>query len=312
MARDPALVAFYAFTAAALGGWAVALGGFVALQAGCKANPEWMARQGAFAGTSCARWNAEDWFGLTYHLLALALAPLCYHLEHFKAARGAAWALLVSACMYNSVVCNLFLTTARASEAAAAPAAAAAGLALLVAGSFGVVGAGSALAHGARRAALGGVGAESKLWRAATLAPRALGRATSELFRSRERARAAAAASLALAAAGWAVALGGVAAVQAACTRDPAAMRAFRLFSYPYVSAGDNTIDCARAFAELWWAWALATATLAAAAGAAAARQMARFRAAGFALLISSTHDVQLFLVSSAAPLVGQSKHKTS
>ena len=59
MARDPALVAFYAFTAAAAAGWAVALGGFAALQAGCSTNPEWMARQGAFAGNSCARWNAE-------------------------------------------------------------------------------------------------------------------------------------------------------------------------------------------------------------------------------------------------------------
>jgi hypothetical protein len=275
--------------ALAAGGWAVALGGFAALQAGCAANPEWMAGQGAFAGTSCARWNAEEWFGLAYHALALALAPLCYHLEHFKAVRGAAWALLVSACMYNSVICNLFLTTALASEAAAAPAAAAAGLALLIAGSFGVVGAGSALAHGARRAALGGVGAESKLWRVATRAPRALSRATSGLFRSRARASVAAAASLLIAAAGWAVALGGIAAVQAACARDPAAMRAFRLFSYPYASASDNTIDCGRAFAELWWAWALMTAALVVAVGAAAARQMARFRAAGFALLISCT-----------------------
>ncbi len=228
------------------------------------------------------------WFAIAWTALALALPPLTHCGKHFKAVRGAAWALLTSASIFNAIICNATLARALdGEESTTAPAVATAGFALLVASSCGIIGAGSAVEHGQRRAALGGIGAESKLWRAATLVPRTLGRAATGLFEVRQRARAAAAGALALMAAGWAIALGGSAAVQAECSRDPAAMRAFRLAYYPYQDAGDNTVDCARAFAELWWAWALATATLFVAAGVAAARQMARFRAAGFALLIS-------------------------
>jgi hypothetical protein len=305
MARDHAHVAFYGFTLAAAAGWLVALGGVAALQSsGCSPGPEdsadgscstaraTLGRAVGYgscgASGGCTRWLGKYWFALAYHLLALALTPLSCRMAHFKAVRGAVWALLASACIYSTQMCNATLSMALSSAAPAAAAAAAAGLALLVAFSFGVIGAGSALAHSQRRAALGGVGPESKLWRrAVTFSLRALGRAATGLFRAPGRARAAAAALLALAAAGWAVALGGVVALQATCSRDPAAMRAFRLAYYPYPSATDNAIDCGRAFAELWWAWALMTATLAVAAGVAAARQMARFRAAGFALLVS-------------------------
>jgi hypothetical protein len=190
--------------------------------------------------------------GLACHVFGLALARLCHRPRHFKAARGAAWALLASACMHPTLLCNVALSMALSSGAPLAPAALAAGLALLAASSFGIIGAGSALAHGQRCAALGGVRPESKLWRVAT---RTLGRATTGLFRDRERARAAAAATLLLAAAGWALALGGVAAVRAICSRDLDAMRAFRLPLYPYPGPDDNAIDCARAFTELWWAW---------------------------------------------------------
>jgi hypothetical protein len=305
MARDRALVAFHAATAAAAASLIVALGGFAALQAGCGAHPEWVALLttrynigSASADGSCARWLRKYWFALAYHGLALALPPLTYRLAHFKAARGAAWALLASACMYSTSLCNAVLAMALGSSATSAPDAAAAGLALLVAFSFVVIGAGSVLAHGQRRATLGGGRPESKLWRAATFAPRTLGRAATGLFRNRERARAAAAATLALAAAGWAIALGGVAAIQATCARDPGAMRAFRLAYYPYPGAGDSTIDCARAFAELWWAWTLSTASLAIAAGVAATRQMARFRAASFALLTSSATYNFIFIAA--------------
>ena len=40
MARDRALVAFHAFTALAAAGWAIAVGGLAAMQAGCAAHPE--------------------------------------------------------------------------------------------------------------------------------------------------------------------------------------------------------------------------------------------------------------------------------
>jgi hypothetical protein len=297
-------LAFHAATALAFAAWAVAVSGVAALQAGGGEHREWQALlTNNYRRCACmkvtntlpggheadrAGWLGCFWFALAYQGSALALALASRRSRHFKAVRGAAWSLLASACIYSTQLCNAMLAMALAPAGPPAASAAFAGFALCIAFSWGVIGAGSALAHGQRRAALGGVAPESKLWRVATLAPRALGRATTGLFRNRERARAAAAATLALAAAGWAVALGGVTALQAACSRDPGAMSNFSLAFYPYMSADDNTIDCGRAFAELWWAWALMTATLAVAAGVAAAHQMARFRAAGFALLISS------------------------
>jgi hypothetical protein len=156
--------------------------------------------------------------------------------------------------------------------------------------SFCAIFAGSAADRAAGKAALGRMGVESRrAARVATLA-RSLSRSASSaadaLFESAALARRAALACFALAAAGWAIALGGLAGMQAYCAQNPGDLVAWNLPYLAYPPSGG--FDCARMLLGEWWAWALMTATLAVAAAVAAAPALRRFRAAAWALVIAA------------------------
>jgi hypothetical protein len=92
---------------------------------------------------------------------------------------------------------------------------------------------------------------------------------------------------MAVALIGWALTLAGVASVQAYCSLQPADMASYQL-PLVYYPKGSDYMNCATVFAGQWWAWTLMTVTLAAICLLFKLQQLGRFKAATWALLISS------------------------
>ena len=236
--------------------------------------------------------------GFAFQLLALLVALAAYYSKHFKQLKAAAWGLLVSACAYNTQTLNLLVglfnnapLKAANGPAPAAAAAAYVGMALAILFSFAAIFAGSAADRAAGKAALGGMGVESRrAARVATLA-RSLSRSASSVtaafFDSVTLARRAALACFALATAGWAIALGGLAGMQAYCAQNPEDLVAWKLPYLAYPPSGG--FDCARMLSGEWWAWVLMGLALAVAAAVARAPALRRFKAAAWALVVAAT-----------------------
>jgi hypothetical protein len=106
-------------------------------------------------------------------------------------------------------------------------------------------------------------------------------------FTSIEMAKKAFAGCMALAWVGWVLTLSGVASVQAYCTVQPEDMALYRL-PLVYYPNGSAYMNCATVFSGQWWAWALMTATLVTICVLVKYQELSRFKAATWALLISS------------------------
>jgi hypothetical protein len=150
--------------------------------------------------------------------------------------------------------------------------------------------AGSSVAYDQGQSTLKGIGIDSRRRRMATF-NRRLSSRVDRMFDSPTAPTVPKISFLATQALAWigaAITLGGVASMQSYCFSNPQYFSETRLPWYTYLSTSENDFKCSSAFAEKWWAWALSVVTLLFLALAWQNTSLAKFKAATWALLISS------------------------
>ena len=226
-------------------------------------------------------------------LVAILLPLLIYKFIYFRQLKTAAWANLIAALSFGATTCNTFigLQTWQFTKFTGIPAAntpAYIGLALSMMFSFLMIIFGSIMEHSQGHAGLGGLDGETQT-RAGVLAPfkRTISNATKALFTSVDLSRKAFFACMALAFIGWVLTLAGLASLQSYCSNQPEEMAKYKL-SLVYYPIGGKYMDCSSVFSGQWWAWTLMTVTLLAVCLLVKYDKLGKFKAATWALIISS------------------------
>jgi hypothetical protein len=292
---------FLASQALSLASLAIVLGGLAALQAYCfdndEVDPRLFPTTTRSAFVTCSNFLRWSWFAWSFSVVSTLLLIIVTRLDQFRPLKTAVWSTLTAAIIQMTIICNAMVglasTVDDSSPVKAQATAISFGMALFCLFAFIAIFSGTGFSYQKRQSPLQGVGIDSRR-RSVTLL-RSVSNRVNYYFNSIKWSKRSFIASKVLAWIGVVIVLGGLAAMQSYCFSNPAyfSSRILPWVTYPFTNTSQLeqfqlSLNCSTVFADKWWAWALSLAAQSLMALVWHFDQFAKYKAAVWALLISS------------------------